>query len=272
MRKFQSFALKHPFVFGLVLYIIYTLVGTLSYPIHFLLPETESGQLVADALSKLVAFLVFLFIFWKFGWLKNSGLTRWGGPLVWVVSIPLLCYKVLSWLYAFTGDLNFPITGSELAASMLGLQLTTSLVEETMIRGLVLTAMITAWGNTRQGQFQAVLLSSIYFGLIHLFNLFIRPPGVVILQALILSLPGLLYAALVLRYKTLWPGIIMHWLVNAAVNIKLIGVEAYQETTTMWLIAAAASLPLVLLSLYWVWKLPADRQHNYTTIKLPSSA
>ncbi|MEJ2448503.1 MAG: CPBP family intramembrane metalloprotease, partial [Anaerolineales bacterium] len=113
---------------------------------------------------------------------------------------------------------------------------------------------------TKEGQFKAVILSSLYFGIIHLFNLIIRPPGVVLLQALILSLPGLLYAALVLRYQTLWPGIIMHWLVNASVNIKLIGVDSYQETLSMWGIAAAVTIPLALLSLYWVWNLPVEKQ------------
>jgi len=260
MQKFKVWALHRPFLFGLVLFFIYAMLGALSYPVHFILPETESGQLIGDALSKLIAFGVFLFVFWRFGWLKDSGLARWGSPLVWIVFAPLLSFKVLGWLYAFTGDLTIPITGSGLAASILGLQLTTSLVEETMVRGLVLTAMIAAWGTTKEGQFKAVILSSLYFGIIHLSNLIIRPPGVVLLQALILSLPGLLYAALVLRYQTLWPGIIMHWLVNASVNIKLIGVNSYQETLAMWGIAAAVSIPLALLSLYWVWKLPVEKQ------------
>lgn len=60
----------------------------------------------------------------------------------------------------------------------------------------------------------------------------------------------------ILSYQTLWPGIIMHWLVNASVNIKLIGVDSYQETLSIWGIAAAVTIPLALLSLYWVWKLP----------------
>jgi membrane protease YdiL (CAAX protease family) len=258
MQKLKDFARKRPFVFGLILFFFYAVLGALSYPVHFLLPETEGGQLIGDALSKLIAFLVFLFLLWRFDWLEGSGITRWGKPLVWVVFIPLLSLKVLGHLYAFTGDFSFPIQGGGLAASMLGLQLTTSLVEETMVRGLVLTAMITAWGSTKSGQFRAVVLSSLYFGLIHLINLAIRPAGVVILQALILSLPGLFYAALVLKYRTLWPGIIMHWLVNASVNIKLIGVENFQETLSMWAIIAAVSLPLAILGIYWVWKLPVE--------------
>jgi len=258
VKKFKDYAIKRPFVFGLILILIYSLLGTLTYPVHYLFPETEIGQLFGDALSKLIIFLAFLFIFWKFGWLKGSSLTRFGKLQTWLVVAPLLIYKVVTWLYAFTNNLSFPIFGKSLAFSILTLQLSTSLVEETMVRGLVITAMLFAWGDSKSGQFKAVILSSLYFGMLHLFNIIVRPPGVVFLQALILSLPGLLYAALVLKYRTLWPGIIIHWLTNASVNIQLIGVENYQETLPMWLTAAAVTLPLALLSIYWVWKLPVE--------------
>ena len=260
MEKFKNFALKRPFVFGLVLFLIYSLLGALTWPVHYLFPGTEAGQLLGDALSKLLIFLAFLFIFWKFDWLKDSGLAKFGNLMVWLVILPILAYKVLTWVYAFTGDLSFPLSGAGIVSSHLVLQLSTGMVEETMIRGLVLTAMIMAWGDSKSGQFKAVVLSSLYFGMIHLFNLLGRPPGAVFLQAAILSLPGILYAALVLKYKTLWPGIIIHWLTNASVNIKLIGVEDFQETLSMWLIAAAVTLPLVLLSIYLVWKLPVYKQ------------
>ena len=125
-----------------------------------------------------------------------------------------------------------------------------------MVRGLVLVAMILAWGSTKGGQLKAVLFSSLLFGLIHLFNLMIRPPGVVLLQALIVTLPGIFYAAIVLIYRTLWPAIVIHWLGNAAVNIKLVGVENYQETFAMWLIFGLSLIPLVVFSAYLIQRLP----------------
>ena len=270
MEKFKNYALKRPFVFGLVLFLIYSMLGFLTYPVHFLFPETAAGQLLGDALGKLLIFLAFLFIFWKFGWLKESGLARAGKPLVWLVFFPILIYRILTWVYAFTGDLIFPSPNPGLISSHLALHMGTSLVEETIVRGLVLTAMVVAWGDSKGGQFKAVVLSSLFFGMMHLFNLIARPPGVVLLQALILSLPGLLYATLVLKYRTLWPGIIMHWLTNAAVNIKLIGIDNYQETLAIWLTAAIVTLPLALLSIYWVWKLPVDKTVDKPPESMPA--
>ena len=109
---------------------------------------------------------------------------------------------------------------------------------------------------TKRGLAKAILLSSIFFGVMHLFNILVRPAGVVILQALIVSLPGILYAALTLKSRSIWPAILIHWLTNAAVNVKLIGVEGFEETVSMWLIFAAGLIPVVAYSVYLIWKLP----------------
>jgi WD40 repeat protein len=65
-------------------------VGSLSFPVDFLLPETEVAQMLGDALSKFIIFLFFLFIFWKFDWLKGSGLTRFGKNQTWFVILTAL--------------------------------------------------------------------------------------------------------------------------------------------------------------------------------------
>ena len=262
MEKLKSFALKRPFLFGLVLIFIYALLGTITYPAHFLFPETEVGQLYGDALSKFIIFLVFLLLLWRFGWLKASRLTSFGDIKTWLIVAVIVIYKILAELYAFTGDISIALPNSQLGIANFVLPLTTGLVEETMVRALALVAMVIAWGDTKQGQVKAVILSSLFFGLIHMFNLFVRPPGVVLFQALVVILPGTFYAPLVLTYRSLWPAIIIHWLTNAAVNIKVIGYENYQETFMMWVIFAIALIPLMAYSAYLIWKLPEPYQYE----------
>lgn len=263
MIKFKKFAQARPFLFGLVVIVIYSVLGTLTYPVHFLFPENEVGQLLGDALSKLIIFLVFLVILQRFGWLKASGFNKFSNRDVWLVLIVVLVYKSLSWLYAFTGNLSFSLPRPDLAAANLFLQLQTSLVEETMMRGLVLTAMIMSWGDTRNGQIKAVVLSSVFFGLIHLINLIVRPFDVVLIQAVINTLPGILYASLLLTYRSIWPGIIIHWLTNAAINIKLIGNQGYQENIGMWLTAGLLFIPLLVYSGYLISRLPENYPDEY---------
>ena len=62
MLKFKDFALRRPFLFGLLLIFIYDLLSTLTYPTHFLFAETEVGQVYGDTVSKLIISLVFLLL------------------------------------------------------------------------------------------------------------------------------------------------------------------------------------------------------------------
>jgi len=256
MIKFKNFALRWPFLFGFVLLLIYTLLGTLTYPVHFLFPATEVGQLYGDALAKFIIFLVFLFILWGFGWIKTSGITQLGKSKIWLIVVVILIYKIFAMLYAFTGDLSLAFPKSQLGLANLVVNLPTSLVEETMYRALALVAMMIVWGNTKKGQLKAIFFSSLYFGLTHLFNLMVRPFGVVFFQATMLIFQGMIYAVLVLSFRSLWPSIIIHWLSNAVVNIKVIGYENYQESLSMWVIYAVSLIPLLVYSLYLFRKLP----------------
>lgn len=256
MDKFKNFALKSPFFFGITLLVLYAALTTISYPLHYLFPENEAGQLFGDAAAKLVVFLFFLGFLWRFGWVSMSGITRLSKFRIWPLIAGLLIYCVLARVYAFTGSLAVAFPDSQLEIAKLVLSFSTGLVEETMVRGLVLVTMIVAWGGTKRGQLKAILLSSLLFGLIHLFNIMIRPLGVVLMQALIVTLPGIFYAAFVLTYRSLWPVIVIHWLGNAAVNIKLTGIENYQETFAMWILYGITLIPLVVYSVYLIRSLP----------------
>ena len=256
MNKFKRFAVNRPFLFGLVLVVLYAILGTLTFPVHFLFPESETGQLFGDALAKFIIFGCFLLILWRFGWIKASRINRLGNFVTWLIVIIILVYKIPLELYAYTGDFAVKLPVSPLNFANITLSLVTSLVEETLFRALLLVAMITAWGGTKKGQIKAILLSSIFFGLMHLANILIHPIGVVLFQAIIVTLPGILYAAIVLTRKSLWPAIALHWLTNAAVNIKISGIEAFQETFSMWVIYAIILIPIMAYSVFLIWKLP----------------
>jgi len=258
MNKIKNFATNRPFLFGLILIILYSLLGTLTFPVHFLFPENEVGQLYGDALSKFIIFIIFLVLLWRFGWINASGLNRMGKIINWLIIGIILLYEIFTKLYAFTGGFALGLPSSPLEIANLVVNLPTSLVEEIMFRGLILVSMIMAWGNTKQGQIKAIILSSLFFGLIHLLNIIVRPVGVVFFQVIVVILQGMVYATIVLAFRSLWPSIIIHWLSNAAVNIMLVGNESYQETISMWLIYALTVIPLIIYSAYLVRKLPSD--------------
>ena len=256
MKKFKNFALRRPFLFGLSFIVIYSILATLSYPVHFLFPDNEVGQVFGDAAAKILIFAVFSLLLWRFGWLKTSGLTGKGSWKIWLITAFVLVYMGVLELYAFTGSLTLSFPDPPLALANLALDFGTGLVEETLYRAIVLIAMVSAWGHNKNGIVKAVVVSSLLFGMLHLLNLMYRPWQVVLFQAMVVSLHGVFYAAMVLTSKSIWPAIVIHWLTNAVVNIKVIGIENFQETTSMWIVFAIGLIPVVVYSVYLIRKLP----------------
>ena len=270
MKKFKNFALRRPFFFGVVLIFMYVILIYLTYPINFLFPDNEIGQLYSNAIIKLTISLIFLAILWRFGWTHASGLTRFGGVKVWLVVAIILVYHLLVNLRFMTGDLGIVFPDSPLAIPNLVYYFPASLMEEIMFRGLTLLAMVLAWGSTKKGVVKAVLLSSLLFGLIHLFNIVELSIEVVFLEVLVAALLGFFWAALTLATRSLWPAIILHWLTNAAVNLKLIGIDNFQETFAMHVGRTIFFIPLVVFGAYLVWKLPESFQNELSALQQAS--
>ena len=256
MKKIKRFILRRPFIFGLLFMLIYSLLATVAYPVHFLFPENEAGIVFGDAVVKILVFAVFTLFLWRFGWLKASGLVGKGSRKIWLVTCVALLYLGVVELFAFTGNLTITFPDPQLAWANLTLGLGTGLLEETFFRAIVLVAMISAWGHTKQGIVKAIVLSSVLFGMTHLVNLMIRPWQVVVFQAAVVSLPGIFYAALVLTGRSLWPVILIHALTNAVVDIQIITIESFQETTSMWIAFTIGLIPLMVYSIYIIRKLP----------------
>ena len=256
MKKFKRFAVSRPVLLGLVLIVIYALLSTLTYPVHFLFPDDEVGQVYGDAVAKTVMSAVFTGLIWGFGWLDRSGLTRLGKRRGRLLIAAWGLYLIAGQYYAFTGSIRLPVASSPLGvAEFLG-TLPGALLEELLYRGLLLTAMLTAWGHTKRGIIKSIALSSLLFGTTHLINVIVRPAGIVVFQAILVSLPGVFYAAVLLKRRSLWPAVLIHWLANAAVNVKIAGLENFQETPAMWLWFALFMIPITLYSAYVIGKLP----------------
>ena len=268
MKTFKNFALNHPVLFSLVMIALYPVLVFLTYPVNYLFPETEAGLLYSGAMTKLILCAVLLMILWRFGWLSAAGIARFRGIKTWPAIAMILIYHLVINLYAFTGEISTVTSNSPLGLANLVYYLPASLFEEILFRGLILLAMLLAWGETRRGVAKAVLFSSLFFGLIHLFNLAEIPLDVVLLQVLGAGMLGILWAALTLITHSLWPAILLHWLTNAAVNIQLIGTEDFQETTTMFATQAVLLIPLVVFGGYLIWKLTSQApvEHELTPI------
>jgi membrane protease YdiL (CAAX protease family) len=256
MKKIKNFAVKRPFLFGLILIFAYVLLLYPLYPIKFLFPETEIGQLYSNSVIKLAISLIFLAFIWRFDWLRASGLNRWANVKIWLGAAIILVYHAMVNVRCMTGDFRMGFPDSPLAIANLVYYFPASLMEEIMFRGLVLLAMVFAWGDTKKGLVKAVFLSSFLFGLMHLLNIVELPFNVVFIEILVAAMLGFFWAVITLFTRSLWPAILLHWLTNAAVNLKILGIENFKETFTMHLWRTIFFIPLVALAAYLLWKLP----------------
>jgi membrane protease YdiL (CAAX protease family) len=261
LDRLKTFALRHPLWFGFLLIVIYALLTALTYPIHFLFPDSSVGILYGDIASRVVISGVFVALIWRFGWLQSSGLGRLRLGWAWLVILVVLLYKTSTELYAFTGSPVPAFFNSSRPVANWSYYFFGALIEELIARSLVLLAMLAAWGESKGGLFKSVLYSSLVFGAAHLFNAINTPVGLVVFQAMLALIPGILYAALFLVTRSLWPAIILHWVTNALVNAKIAAIPSYTETPAVWTWWGLALVPLLVFSFYLVWRAP----HPYTS-------
>jgi hypothetical protein len=89
------------------------------------------------------------------------------------------------------------------------------ITEEILFRGFILGALEIAYGPVR-----AVVISSLFFGLWHLKNVFWLTDYQLIHQMLYTGLVfGPVTASLALKTRTIWPGVILHYLNNILVGL-----------------------------------------------------
>lgn len=248
MKKFKNFATRHPIAFGFVVIVLFVLLSTLVWPITQTYPHPE-GYEIGTALSKLVITACFMFFLWRFGWIKNAGFASLGLKQVWLFAIVMMIYNSIFAVYAFTGSFKLGLPSIDLILAVIFFTFTTSLLEETMYRGLVLTALVKAWGSTRKGLFAAAIASGLFWASTHLINLIVRPFPVVILQVLGMAIPGFVYAAIVLSGRSIWPVIIFHWVVNLTVSLQAVQTSNWEETLSAWLIFNLLVLPMVIVGI-----------------------
>ena len=245
MQKVERFTIQHPIDFGFVLVLLFLVLSTLTWPITQI-QTSPQGYEIGTAIAKMVIAACFILLSWRFGWLKTAGFSSLGPKQIWVLVIMLVIYRAIIGIYAFTASFQLMLPSIELTLAILFCTFATSLVEETMYRGLMLTSMVKAWGNTR-GLYAAAILSGLFWASMHLFNLIVHPFPLVALQVPETTVAGFVYAAIVLSSSSIWPVIMFHWLINATVKLQVSQMSIFDETVFTWVIFILVALPMMIV-------------------------
>lgn len=197
---------RHPYGSAL-LFLVYWFVLRLGL-VQFFLPTLDLLHIHPPFLQEnlLSEFLVALMVALPIsllGWWSETGFTRginWRGLDICLVPLVLLVVPVLE---------TVPVSVLRASGSVLvtaaALSLLVGFAEEGFFRGLTLRILLP------KGIWPAVLLSSLFFTVIHLANLFAGLPWSYVAGQLLLAFgSGVLFAAVCLRTGSIWPGILLH--------------------------------------------------------------
>ncbi|WP_158263637.1 CPBP family intramembrane glutamic endopeptidase [Aliiruegeria haliotis] len=160
------------------------------------------------------------------GWARQARLTSrpaWSG--FWYVLVPTMITLVMfgaAVLIASQGEADFSaLISSGLPQSILLLVLFVGVFEEVLFRGILLHGF-----ELRIGPVAALFASSFVFGISHYVN-WINGQSLAAThpQVIHAGLSGILYGAIALRTRSVWPGVLLHalWDFVVTMNHALIG-------------------------------------------------
>jgi membrane protease YdiL (CAAX protease family) len=253
MDRINRFATKHPVAFGFVVFVVYILLLFVSAMLATLWPGEETYGQVGGTIGRVASIAFLLVLLFLLGWLRSAGFASSGPWSTWLVTLLTLVYSIGVSAYAMAGNFNFRSTLPSLVITFI---VTAAFLEEVVFRGVIMHAFVRAWDSTNRGLIKSVLVSSLFFGGLHILDFFSgRPLSNVILQGIEAFFLGIILASLVLAGKSIYPAVFFHALLNLAgyLNVTSKGIE---ETPSSWLIFSLLMLPLAIFGLYLLRGLP----------------
>lgn len=249
----SNLARKHPVGFVLILTILWVVMLLVFMIIATTVFHKPYGDAMTFSIGRLVVTACVLFLAWRLDWLGTSGISKSGSWQVWLLALGGLAYFASASLYSFYGRVAFDFSSllrlpdaREIATS----HFIAGLSEEILFRGLTLYALIRVWGNTTRGILGSVILVSALFALVHITQVFTygTSPSTALLLVLQTFVISIWWGALVIMGGSIWPAVILHFVVNAVVAVQGLttlmiepGILAYRQL--LWF-----SLPLGILA------------------------
>lgn len=270
MKALKRFATHHPVVFSLLITLIVLIFYIAAGVLAEILAQDEVSYQLTEAFGRLATSTFFLYILWRFGWLKPAGITNFGSFRAWAVMLMILVYETIFTVYFFFGDFALNISDPKLSVSVGLNSMSTGFIEELPFRGIILYTFVRLWGDSRHGLLKGVLYSSLLFGCSHLIHiLFGRPLPQATLVAVSTFLSGIYLAALVLHWRSIWTAVAFHGLSNTIIAFKVIETPGFTETVPALSLFILVQLPVVVYGLFLIYR--QQRQPAVHTINARSS-
>lgn len=250
MPRIKSLAEGHALIFSLAITFIFLLLVLISsIVVGRMWHANTSGWYIGSTIGRLVSILILLFIVARLSWSRSAGFASPGNLRTWLILLVPLVYSVATSAYAMTGNFDFSGSDPGLTTVAVPFILSHSFLEEVVFRGLILHALVRAWGATNPGIVKSALVSALFFGGYHILYLAGEPLPVVLVRIVFSTLLGIVFAAFVLRGESIYPAAFVHGILNLAGYLNLTS-NGLEGTTSSWLWMSLFTLPLALYGLY----------------------
>ena len=213
MNKVKHLALQKPIIFSVAL--VFSSIGVL-YLTTLASIESEFNQDLLRSTIKSLILLGLTYLIIRLKWLDHTFLSTpisaWQ-PKWWLASLPMALVATINLLSIEWPKLEYN------SISFLGWiysNLATSLFEEILLRGLCFFILFQAWKQHSNGLIKAALCQAAIFGGAHFVNILEMPTVAVIAQVIFATLIGIGFAGLVTFSRSIWPAIIIHFIINSA--------------------------------------------------------
>ncbi|MBN1550143.1 CPBP family intramembrane metalloprotease [bacterium] len=256
MDWFRSFAIKQPGWFSLLITVMILVVYIIAGILAALVSTNAIADNLIQAFVRVLGAIAFAVIVFRFGWQHISGLRRLGSLMPWLAGLSILGYEFVTHVLPLAVDADFGNGISAEAISVALNALATGPLEEIPFRGLILIAFVQLWAFKKNGIIKSVIAGSFFFGASHLIHLLLgRPFPQAMAIVLNAFLAGIYYSAIVLRWKTIWPAVTLHSLLNALVAIVAFHTPGFKEPADVLFLAALLQIPVVIAALFILWKI-----------------
>jgi len=267
MSRLKDFATNQPLTFVLLTIVAWFLIGAVGTALATVFLSASFFDPLPQSLGTLSATIFILFLTWRFGWLKATGIANLGSWLAWFVALGAFIYLILAYNVAFSGEISFnfgDLTSSSETSARFWRQIMVGIVEEILFRGFVLYSLVRVWGKTKRGMTAAVLVSAFLFGIMHLLQAAAgHSLEIALLNTIEAFVSGIWFALFVLLWSTIWPVVAIHAGSNMVVILKTLSEPGMALTWQGYALATMLQIPLVILGFWWLSKQqPRDVSSN----------
>lgn len=202
---------------------------------------------------------------------------------IFVVDLVLLALDAISLAVgedAFTLSETWHADVIVLAVLCLGV----GMFEEGMFRGLILNGLLARMGSSKRGVVWALVLSSLLFGLSHVFPITEEITAMTIVQSVLKTLQagiiGFVLGVIALRTRSLWPSIAIHALTDYLLMFPSMGLMGEPLTTeyvatgedgvataVMYVVVSVLYLPALIRCVRELRKLPVPDRGAFWRVR-----